>query len=216
MISEPRSWLVTSLKPQATNLPGSFGRRIEILGMFGSGKTTFANRLVKSGVILLAERHEDNPFWGNQYAIERVGFLAYDLAFLLQHAGLVLRSPESRPVDVGLCDWSFETDFLWASMRLGHDFGAYEKVYRQLLRHVGPPLGWIYLPQPTDVICTRLRKRGRAPEAHLAQDVSAAVKKLDGLIQSLPAAQVLWANDDTSVTELQEAIRGWNRLSADS
>lgn len=177
-------------------------RRIEILGVFGAGKTTLARRLAGEGVPMLAERHSLNPFWGNEHSQRSLGSLPYDLSFLIQHAHMAATAPRTRPYETVICDWSFATDRLWALMRLGGDFRAYEAVFRIVLDRLGPPAGYFYLRQPVHIIVERLGRRGRSPEKALISHVRTAVARLDRLARSLPEQQVMEVGDDARSDQL--------------
>jgi deoxyadenosine/deoxycytidine kinase len=177
----------------------SLGRRIEILGVFGSGKTTLARNLVTNSEHLLAEQHEQNPFWGAEKSNQTLGYLPYDLSFLMQHAQLVTSVSAE---EILFCDWSFESDRTWASMRLEHDFSAYDAVHQIIQQRLPSPIGYLYLKQPADVIVKRLELRGREPEKSLVEYVVAAMEQLEILVCSLPSSHVLEVTDDTSLDEV--------------
>jgi deoxyadenosine/deoxycytidine kinase len=158
---------------------------------------------------LVAERHELNCFWGDDQANGVLGFLAYDLSFLLQHAHLLVTSFATDPEDFVVSDWSFVSDRLWASMRLESDLAAYEAVHRAVLGRVGPPIGYLYLRQPVEVIVQRLATRGREAEASLVAEVADAVARLDEVVQSLPANRVVTVGDDLQPDELLRWATQW-------
>ena len=177
--------------------------------MFGAGKTTLASRIAVGTAKLLAEHHEGNPFWGNDLAAEHVGYLPYDLAFLLHHIDLVTRYDDDGKPYVRVCDWSFSTDLLWASLRLGNDLAHYQAVHRALMQRIDPPIGWLYLRQPTEVILRRLELRGRKPETQLAPHVAAAVTALEEMVEKLPRDRLATVNDATSVEEIEVIMDSW-------
>lgn len=202
---------MVTLVPTPTNVHTQ-QRRVEILGVFGAGKTTLAKRLALDEVKVLAERHDQNPFWGDSFVNERLGYLAYDLAFLLQHVHLAATLVSPGPEDVFICDWSLASDWLWASMRLGSDLMPYEGVHRVLLDRLGPPIGYLYLRQPAEVILERLLKRGREPEAGFVDYIASVVTRLDEFVRSLPADRVVTAGDDAQPEELQAWVKRWREM----
>ncbi len=203
---------MVTLAPQPTKWSAP-NRRIEILGVFGAGKTTLAKRLMSIESRILAERHELNCFWGNDQANGALGYLAYDLSFLLQHVHLLATSIATGLEDFVVCDWSLASDRLWASMRLETDLAAYEAVHRAVLAKVGPPIGYLYLQQPVGVIVQRLAARGRQPEASFVGEVAAAVAKLDEVVRSLPADRFVTVGDDARPDELLEWVTHWREAS---
>jgi deoxyadenosine/deoxycytidine kinase len=192
---------MVTLAPQAT--PELItGRRIEILGVFGSGKTTLAKKLVAESEEpqpLLAEQHEQNPFWGAERQNQILGYLAYDLSFLMQHAHLVA-SISSQGIH--FCDWSFRSDRVWASMRLDQEFSVYDAVYKAIQQRLPSPLGYLYLKQPVELIATRLGLRGRAAERSFLDYVKAAAEQLDEFARTLPSDQIMEVTDDVSLSEI--------------
>jgi len=184
-------------------------RRVEILGVFGSGKTTLARRLAGGDRLLLPEDHERNPFWGNERVNHALGYLAYDLSFLLQHAHLVAGAASGGLL---VCDWSLASDRLWASMRLGVEFAAYEAVHSVINSRVGEPEGYLYLRQPVDEIVARLERRGRIPESAFRAHVSAAADRLEEFVGALASRKVLTVDDAVEIGEvsawLQESKKG--------
>lgn len=183
--------MVTLSPPKTRHTP--VGPRIEILGVFGSGKTTLAKRLCRSGPEHLAEDHRHNPFWGDAAAISVTGYLPYDLAFLVQHAHLASGASPNR---LAICDWSFATDRLWASMRVNQDMQTYEAAHRALTSRLGPPRGYLYLRQPVEVILQRLAKRARQSEESFRTDVGAAYERLEALTLTIPSERLLVVEDD--------------------
>lgn len=185
------------------------GPRIEILGVFGSGKTTLAKRLARPSAIALLEDHAQNPFWGDDAALQVTGYLPYDLHFLLQHVHLATGASRSEREPAAICDWSLISDRLWASRRLGNEFETYLKVYHSLAERVGEPVGYVYLRQSPSVIVERLLARGRLPEAGLLDSIAAAASDLDRLVATLPSGKFLVAGDDIDPDVFHDASRRW-------
>lgn len=181
--------------------------RVEILGVFGSGKTTLANNLSDHHDSLLLENHEQNIYWKSPRANLVSGFLAYELSFLLQHQYLVAAELSQKTSDLAICDWSFETDRLWASMRLSKkDFFVYNLTYRQLVRKQKPPTIYLYLCLTAQTIYERLNQRDRVGEKFSISDVIRAVKHLDNLVLSLSSSKVLRVGNDVEAASIRSEI----------
>ncbi len=179
-------------------------RRVEILGVFGSGKTTLAKQLAESGSHHLAENHDANPYWGLQQIVQTTGYLPYDLTFLTQHAFLAAAAPKDG---IAVCDWSFLTDRLWASMRLEkEEFTAYDAAYEAILSRLGPPLLYLYLRQPPEVIRYRLASRARKSEEAFREHVDAAYARVEQLVAGLPSAQLRVVGDEFDPRALQASL----------
>lgn len=187
---------------------GAARPRVEILGLFGSGKTTLAKRLTRRGCAHLAEDHALNPFWGDDRILSISGQLPYDLSFLLQHWHAAAHHPLDTD-SVGICDWSFVTDRLWASMRDEGDMEVYDAAHRRCLKRMGDPIGYLYLRHPIGVVASRLAKRGREVEAPLMQTLSDAFDQLERLAENLPPSTVVVCDDSFSEDDLDRAIEGW-------
>jgi deoxyadenosine/deoxycytidine kinase len=195
--------MVTLTTPAPTHWPTH--RRVEILGVFGSGKTTLARQIRESDAHHLAENHTANPYWGRQDAVKAIGYLPYELTFLTQHAFLVATAPENG---VAVCDWSFDTDRLWASMRLGREeLATYEATYTTILARLGPPALYLYLRHPPEVIRYRLAKRARQNEEAFREQVDIAYARIEKLVASLPAAQVHVVGDEFDPQALRKLLR---------
>lgn len=173
--------------------------RIEILGVFGAGKTTLAERLTNSEHAHLAEDHRLNPFWGDESSIRVTGYLPYDLAFLIQHTYLLSSANQQ---ELAVCDWSFITDRLWASKRLQHDLPVYEEVYHAITTRFGAPSGYLYLRHSPETIQQRLAKRSRRGEESFRADVESAFEHLEILASTIPAERMLIVSDDFDKTAL--------------
>lgn len=173
--------------------------RVEILAVFGAGKTTLAKGIASSTGHVLAEEHDRNPFWGDERAIRSLGYLGYDLSFLIQHTHLVTTAPETG---VAICDWSFPTDLLWASLRLNADLPAYRACHEALMARVGPPAAYLFLRQSTDTIIERLERRSRKSEASFKPFVQTACEELEKIFDMLPSEKTLIVDDNFTSADL--------------
>ena len=184
------------------------GPRIEVLGVFGAGKSTLAARVAGRVHAVLPEDHERNRFWGDD-SPGMIGYLAYDLSFLLQHVHLAANFRQVASGQVAVCDWSLLSDRLWASMRLGSEFAIYDAVHAALTNRIRPAVGYLYLKQTPKVVLQRLRQRGRAPEANLGSQISEAVARLDALVRSLPSDLVAVVSDDLDERRFGSCVTTW-------
>lgn len=188
--------LTLSVAESESNL---LNARVEILAVFGAGKTTLANRIAESDQHVLAEQHEKNPFWGDERSVKALGHLGYDLAFLIQHAHLVSAASHAG---ISVCDWSFSTDLLWASQRLDVDYRAYMAVYNALMARVGLPKAYLFLRQSPEIIIERLEKRSRRSEATFKPFVQMACEKIEAIFEKLPPELALIVDDNFTSADL--------------
>ena len=182
--------------------------RFEILGVFGSGKTTLA-KLVAENINYFPklEDHLLNPYWGQQALLESGGNLAYDLSFLIQHLHLVQSSMHSTESCI-ICDWSFETDDLWASLRLDPDeLTSYRTTRSLLLRSVPSATGYIYLDIDPEEIYRRMQKRGRKPEISINKEkIVYAYDILKDKVKNIRAGNILTVDKYSTLTEISDFI----------
>lgn len=189
--------------------------RIEILGVPGSGKTTLARKLVTEGSKVLAEDHLANPFWSDEATNREIGFLAYDLTFLMQHIQLCTNMSPTTQNYFAICDWSFVSDRLWASTRLADDLCTYESVFTALVGRVPPPIGYLYLRQSVDTLVKRVSARGREPELKNLHAIPKAASSLEEVVSNLDPQQVFEVDDATEPEQLREYITRWTEPNAD-
>lgn len=185
------------------------GARVEILGVFGAGKTTLATDVSGGEFPTLLERHHDNPFWGRAEIAAAIGILPYDLSFLLHHVELAAGSALTHDKQVSICDWSLATDRLWASLRLGSDLALYTALHRRLVELVGPPIGYLYLKHPANVIVERLIERNRKEELSLVGHIQNATLELERLAQSLDQSFVMVVDDAIAIADIRKRVYRW-------
>ncbi len=138
-------------------------RFIAVEGPIGVGKTSLTKRLAESfNYEVLLELSDDNPFLDRFYQNPRQYALATQLFFLFQRAQQLqeLRQDDMfEPVRVA--DFLMDKDKLFAELNLDKDeFDIYMNVYRHLTINTPRPDLVIYLQAPTDILLTRIKKRG--------------------------------------------------------
>ncbi|MFO7639116.1 MAG: deoxynucleoside kinase [bacterium] len=148
-------------------------RHIAIEGVIGVGKTVLAERLAKRlNAKLVLEEVEDNPFLDRFYQDLRGYAFQTQLFFLLS------RHRQQRELaQLGLfeenvvCDYLFEKDRVFAALNLtDHELALYDRVYGMLADEVRRPDLVVYLQARTEVVVSRIRKRGRPFEAGIDPD----------------------------------------------
>ena len=150
--------------------PMERARYIAVEGPIGAGKTTLANLLVdRFGGRLVAEPVEENPFLASFYEDRRKHAFQTQIFFLLsrfqQQQGLYQQDLFGQ---VTVADYLFAKDRIFAALNLDrHELALYEQIYALLgARTVKPDLV-VYLQARTDVLLSRIRKRGREMERRL-------------------------------------------------
>lgn len=180
--------------------------RVEILGVFASGKTTLAKNLATlDGFKLLPEDHRRIPFWGRPEFSESLGFLPHDLSFLLHHVSLLKASGKKK--ELAICDWSFISDRLWASMRLDKQRDVYLRVFEELIPQLGDPVKYIYLRTPPGITIDRLRARGREPEKNFGNFVYQAFEALERAVDAIDRERLIVVEDGNQWRALAQLLK---------
>ncbi len=127
------------------------------------GKTSLTKRLADTfNYEVLLELSEENPFLDRFYQNPRQYALATQLFFLFQRTQQLqdLRQDDMfEPVRVA--DFLMDKDRLFAEMNLDSDeFEIYMNVYKHLTINTPSPDLVIYLQAPTDILLSRIKKRG--------------------------------------------------------
>jgi deoxyadenosine/deoxycytidine kinase len=146
---------------------------IAVEGPIGVGKTTLAKRLAESfNYQALLERADENPFLERFYQNRRQAALATQLFFLFQRAQQIQDLRQSDIFEpVRVADFLIEKDPLFARINLDTDeFQLYEKVFRQMTIDAPQPDLVIYLQASTDVLLSRIERRGIGFEQHISRD----------------------------------------------
>ena len=142
-------------------------------GPIGVGKTTLAKKIASSiGAALMLEQSSDNPFLERFYKSPEQYALQTQLYFLFQR---VRQLSELRQGDLftplRIADFMLDKDPLFARITLDDDeLVLYEQVYQRLALEVPAPDLVIYLQAPSEVLVSRIRKRGVLFERNMERD----------------------------------------------
>ncbi len=145
-------------------------RYIAIEGPIGAGKTTLANVLVERfGGRLVAEPVEENPFLGRFYEDRRKFAFQTQLFFLLSRFAQQQQLFQQDLFNqVTVSDYLFAKDRIFASLTLdANELALYEQIYSLVVGRTATPDLVVYLQARTEVLLSRIRRRGRAIERHL-------------------------------------------------
>jgi len=155
-------------------------RFIAVEGCIGAGKTSLVNLLGKQfDAQVIREMDEENPFISKFYQDrESFGFQA-QVFFLLnrynQYMGLAQRDLFSSVV---LVDYLFQRDRLYAALNLkDQELKLYDQIYSLLNTKVPKPDLVIFLQASTDILRSRVEKRGREYEVFMDPDYLDNVNK---------------------------------------
>lgn len=142
-------------------------------GPIGVGKTTLAKKIAESlGAALVLEQSEENPFLERFYKAPEQYALQTQLYFLFQR---VRQLSALRQGDLftpfRIADFMLEKDPLFARLTLDEDeLYLYEQIYQRLVMEVPTPDLVIYLQAPTEVLVSRIRRRGVLFERNMERD----------------------------------------------
>ena len=155
-------------------------RFIAVEGCIGAGKTSLVNLLGKQfDAQVIREMDEENPFISKFYQDrESFGFQA-QVFFLLnrynQYMGLAQRDLFSSVV---LVDYLFQRDRVFAALNLkDQELKLYDQIYSLLNTKVPKPDLVIFLQASTDMLRSRVEKRGREYEVFMDPDYLDNVNK---------------------------------------
>ena len=139
-------------------------RYIAVEGPVGAGKSVLAQTLAERlGSRLIAESAEENPFLRGFYADRKKYAFQAQLFFLLsrfqQQQALFQQDLFSQST---VADYLFARDRIFATLTLApEELGLYERVYELLGPRIVRPDLVVYLQARTDVLLSRVRRRGR-------------------------------------------------------
>ena len=155
-------------------------RFIAIEGCIGAGKTSLVNLLGKQfDAQVVRELDSENPFI-NKFYQDRDSFGFQTQVFFLlnrykQYTGLSQRDLFSSVV---LVDYLFHRDRLFASLNLkDQELKLYDQIYSLLSNKVPKPDLVIFLQASTDILRSRVEKRGREYEAYMDPSYLDSVNK---------------------------------------
>ena len=160
--------------------PALDSRFIAIEGCIGAGKTSLVNLLGKQfDAQVVRELDSENPFI-NKFYQDRDSFGFQTQVFFLlnrykQYMGLSQRDLFSSVV---LVDYLFHRDRLFASLNLkDQELKLYDQIYSLLSNKVPRPDLVIFLQASTDILRSRVEKRGREYEAFMDPSYLDSVNK---------------------------------------
>lgn len=176
-------------------------KHIAISGTVGAGKTTLLNRLTEalgSRACFHVEQPDVNPFIRLYYADSRRWSFHSQVAFLSAYA-----EDDARCADYYFYDRCLIENLVICRYRLQQG-DLTEDEYAVLSRlahgieHLMPKIdGYIYLSASEELLCRRLRDRGRDYEQQLDMSYVRPLKKLyDEWAQALPKERTLILNAD--------------------
>jgi deoxyguanosine kinase len=139
-------------------------RHIAIEGPIGVGKTSLAELLAeRTGGRLVLEQPQDNPFLPGFYAERRKHAFQAQLFFLLsrfQQQQALLQQDLFNQFTIS--DYLFAKDRIFAALTLEPaELALYHQVYDHLGPRVVRPDLVVYLQARTEVLLSRVKKRGR-------------------------------------------------------
>jgi deoxyadenosine/deoxycytidine kinase len=149
-------------------------RYIAVEGPIGAGKSTLARLLADElGARLVQEQPDENPFLGAFYQDPARHALSVQLFYLLQRyqqQGALAQGDLFARGGV-VSDYFFPKDRLFATLNLAPDeLALYERIYQTLAPRVMIPDLVVYLQARTDVLLTRIARRGRPEERPIRAD----------------------------------------------
>jgi deoxyadenosine/deoxycytidine kinase len=154
---------VASSRVRAT-IPMERPRYIAVEGPVGAGKSVLAQVLSERlGARLVSEDAEENPFLRGFYADPRKHAFQAQIFFLLsrfqQQQALFQQDLFSQST---VADYLFPRDRIFATLTLAPDeLALYDRLYEVLGPRVVKPDLVIYLQARTEVLLSRVRRRGR-------------------------------------------------------
>jgi deoxyadenosine/deoxycytidine kinase len=163
-----------AMNPSAPGLERKRPRYIAVEGPIGAGKSSLAEILsAELGARLVCENPGENPFLGMFYRDPKRFALSTQLFFLLQRYGQQSEFLQTSLFEQGgiVSDYLFAKDRLFASLTLSaEEMTLYDRVYQALRPRVAIPDLVVYLQARTEVLLSRIDKRGRPEEKPIKSD----------------------------------------------
>lgn len=158
---------------QTSKLTKTLPRFIAVEGPIGVGKTSLTRRLGDTfNYDLLLEKAEENPFLERFYQNPKQHALSTQLFFLFQRSQQIqeLRQDDLfEPIRVA--DFLIDKDQIFAQQNLDADeYELYLNVFRHLTIDAPKPDLVIYLQAPSEVLLSRIQRRGIAAEQLIERD----------------------------------------------
>ncbi len=154
--------------------PRKRSRYIAVEGPIGAGKSSLAELLAAElGARLVRENPGENPFLASFYKDPKRFALSTQLFFLLQRYGQQAEFLQGGLFEQGglVSDYLFAKDRLFATLTLSsEEMALYDRVYQALRPRVATPDLVVYLQARTDVLLTRIDRRGRPEEKPIRPD----------------------------------------------
>ena len=155
-------------------------RFIAIEGCIGAGKTSLVDLLGKQfDARVVREMNDENPFISKFYQDrESFGFQTQVFFLLNRYKQYIELAQRDLFNSVVLVDYLFHRDRLFAALNLkDHELKLYDQIYSLLSDKVPKPDLVIFLQANTDVLRSRVEKRGRDYEAFMDSDYLDNVNK---------------------------------------
>jgi len=194
-------------------------RYIAVEGPIGAGKSSLAEILAAAlGARLVCENSGENPFLGSFYKDPKRFALSTQLFFLLQRYGQQSEFLQAGLFEQGgvVSDYFFAKDRLFATLNLSpEELALYDRVYQALRPRVAAPDLVVYLQARTEVLLTRIDKRGRPEEKAMRPDYLREVARAyaefffnygDGPLLIVDASEIDFVNDADDRAALLDVI----------
>jgi len=147
-------------------------RYIAVEGPIRVGKSTLARILAERLNAQIVMENEDNPFLSAFYKGES------GAGFQTQFAFLIRRFEQLRALDLGVTDFVFEKDKVFACLNLNdQELETYNRYYNYFREQLPTPDLVIYLQATPEVLKKRLKKKNAPGEKAINEDYLGEVIK---------------------------------------